>query len=252
MIRRALAAVLFGAAGHLALAASSGAGAPPTSSTWQFEATPYLWFAGLSGDVGIGKLGTGGVEASFSDIVSSLHFAAMGAFEGHVDRWGFLLDAIYFDVSGSHATPNGLFGDGDASIKQQLYTGLATYRVLPGDVAVDVFAGPRYANLSADLTLSGGALPARSGSHTVDWWDAVGGARVVWSAPSNWTVTGVLDVGGGGSKFTWEALVGAGYRFNKVVAVKFGYRYISVDYDSGGFLYDMGTAGPYAGAGFRF
>ena len=42
------------------------------------------------------------------------------------------------------------------------------------------------------------------------------------------------------------------YDFSKTVSGKFGYRYLSVDYDKSGFLYDMDTYGLFAGVGIRF
>jgi len=245
-------------AGSLLVAAASFASparaqsTPPKDDGWRFDATPYLWGAGINGDIKIGRLPTGGVEASFSEIFNSLHFAAMAAFEGRKDRWGFIVDAIYMDLSQSTPTPQAAFGDADGSLNEQLYTGLASYRVLDGNVAVDVFAGPRYVSLDADLTLTSGSAAGRAASASKSWWDGVGGARVLWHLERNWFVTGLVDVGGGGSKFTWEALVGAGYEFNKTISVKFGYRYLSVDYDTSSFLYDVATAGPFAGVGFRF
>ena len=35
-----------------------------TPARWHFKFTPYVWAAGLSGDVGVGKLSVTGVEAS--------------------------------------------------------------------------------------------------------------------------------------------------------------------------------------------
>jgi hypothetical protein len=46
--------------------------------------------------------------------------------------------------------------------------------------------------------------------------------------------------------------VGGGYAFEKVVSLRFGYRYLRFDYESGSFVYDMAMAGPYLGVGFRF
>jgi hypothetical protein len=214
--------------------------------------TPYLWGAGLDGDVKLGRLPTGGVEASFSDIASVLHFAAMAAFEGRKGRWGFVVDALYFDLSDSTTVPKGQGGGVDASLTEQIYTGFATCRVLEGNVAVDVFAGPRYVSMATDLNVTSGVFAGAAKSASVSWWDGLGGARVLWRLPKNWWLMGAADVGGGGSKLTWEALVGAGYEFKKVASIKFGYRYLDIDYESTSLVYDMATAGPYVGVGFRF
>jgi hypothetical protein len=46
--------------------------------------------------------------------------------------------------------------------------------------------------------------------------------------------------------------VGANYEHSKTFAAKFGYRYLGVDYDKDGFVYDMGNSGLYLGLGIRF
>ena len=226
--------------------------AAPKQDAWQFDATPYLWGAGLNGDVKLGRLPATGVEASFSDVANALHFAAMVGFEGRKSRWGFIVDALYIDLSESTTVPKGQAGNVDASLTEQIYTGFASYRVLEGDVAVDLFAGPRYVSIATDLNLTSGILAPRAKSASVSWWDGLGGARVKWRLPKNWWLMGAVDVGGGGSKLTWEALVGAGYEFKKVASMKFGYRYLSIDYDTTSLVYDMATAGPYVGVGLRF
>ena len=63
---------------------------------------------------------------------------------------------------------------------------------------------------------------------------------------------GYVDVGGGGSDFTWQALAGANYAISPTMTAKFGYRYLKVDYHRDNFLYDVATGGPNAGIGLRF
>jgi hypothetical protein len=236
-----------------ALAPASAQSAPPASPTgWQFQITPYLWGSGLSGDVGVGKLQATGVEASFSDILSDLHFAFMGAFEARTGRWGFLTDAIYVDLSASKPTPNGLFGNADVSLTDQIYTALGMYRVSDGKCKVDVLFGPRYSSLDTDLTLTSGVAAGRTASGGVSWWDAIGGARLTWQSEKGWLVSGYADIGGGSDDFTWEAVAAGGYRFKKLVTLSLGYRYLSVDYDDDRVVYDMAMAGPFLGVGFRF
>ena len=67
-------------------------------------------------------------------------------------------------------------------------------------------------------------------------------------------LVGYGDVGGfgAGSDFTWQVALGAAYDFSKTISGKFGYRYLSVDYDKGGFAYDMKTRGVHLGLGIRF
>src|SRR5258705_10767135 len=85
----------------------------PQSSTeeWQLEVVPYLWGSGIEGPVGIGNR-TADVDASFSNILSHLHFAAMGLADARRDKFVVLTDVIYTDLRGQHATPRAFFKRG--------------------------------------------------------------------------------------------------------------------------------------------
>lgn len=63
---------------------------------------------------------------------------------------------------------------------------------------------------------------------------------------------GRFDLGGGGSKFTYQLFGGLGYNFNKKVAFVFGYRDLDVNYDKNNFVFDMSQRGPIMGVGFKF
>jgi hypothetical protein len=80
----------------------------------RFEVTPYLWAAGIDGDIQFGRLPKTNVDQSFSDILDVLGIGVMGAFEARKDRWGFLFDAMYLKISDDASTPGPLFGDVEA------------------------------------------------------------------------------------------------------------------------------------------
>ena len=63
---------------------------------------------------------------------------------------------------------------------------------------------------------------------------------------TGWTLTSAC------ASSSRSPLVGVNYDFSKTFAGKFGYRYLSVDYDKNGFLYDMTNSGFYLGLGIRF
>jgi len=69
-----------------------------------------------------------------------------------------------------------------------------------------------------------------------------------------WSLTGYGDIGGFGvgSDFTYDLYAAANYNFNPNISMVLGYRYLSVDYDDNGFLYDISQNGPVIGAQFRF
>jgi len=84
----------------LATPALGFAQAEPPQDGWHFEATPYLWAAGLSGWTRVGaRTPTAKFDANFSDVWRNLDFGAMGAFEARNGRWAILFDAIYVKLS---------------------------------------------------------------------------------------------------------------------------------------------------------
>ena len=236
---------------------------------WQFEVTPYFWGAGMRGDVQLGSLPKISTDVSFSDILDVLDFGIMGAFEARKGRWGMLFDAIYMDLamdataSRTGAGPVGASATADANLemKQTLLAAAASYRAVEGRSPVDVFGGLRYVKIeaSADINASFfGPVATTSGavsrSGDVDWVDPYIGVRIQHPITDRWTLVGYGDTGGFGvgSDFTWQALAGVNYHFSKSVSGKLGYRYLSVNYDKDGFLYDMATYGAYLGVGIRF
>jgi hypothetical protein len=221
---------------------------------WQFDVTPYLWGAGLDGTVALGDLVSGGVSASFSDLVSDLQMAGMATFEARHDRWGVLFDGIYVDLSATKPTPDQtVYGDADVDLSEQIYTGLITYRAYEGKhTTVDALVGARYVRVDTKLSLTGGAAAGRTASGAVAWWDWMAGARIIGHPSENWSILGYVDIGGGGSNLDWDAVFGASYAFNKTVSLPFGYRYLNIDYGEGIAVFDMAMAGPYVGVGFHW
>jgi len=227
-----------------------------SAGEWQFEVTPYLWGAGMKGDVQAGNLPRTHVDMGFADILENLDFGIMGALEARKGRWGFLLDAIYMKVSDAGTASQGpLSVTADATFKQKMFAGAVAYRLSDGPTLVDLIGGARYSKLRVkaviDASLFGLAGRTERIANT-SWTDGYVGVRLQTPIADRWTLVGYGDVGAGGSDSTWQAAVGAQYDYSKDVAIKFGYRYLSVDYDKSGFLYDMDSAGVYVGAGLRF
>lgn len=221
---------------------------------WRFEASPYLWAAGMKGDVGVGRLQANGVEATFPDIMRSLRAGFMGSLEGRKDRWGFYLDAIYMQIDQDHPAPHGFVGDVQARSTQQGYTGAATWRAVEGPTLIDLLAGARASEIKLDLDVSSSALApqGRSAVKSRRWVDGFVGVRVTRPVSERWSVTGYADIGAGGSESSWQLAAGAEYAFSPGSSAKFGYRLLKVDYHRDDFLYDMSSGGFYAGVAFRF
>jgi opacity protein-like surface antigen len=223
---------------------------------WEFEASPYIWLAGVDGSFRAGPpiLPSANVDWSAGDVLSHLSVGAMGALEGRKDKWGFWLDAIYVNLSGGGVRPGGRFSSVDGEIKEQIYTFAGTYRVVDGPTKLDAVGGLRYVDISADITAFPRAGGIRSSSPGASWWDPFIGARVLYPIADKWTLVGYGDIGGfdAGSNFAWQAIAGVNYEISKTLSAKVGFRILDMDYSDDTFGYNAYMAGFYAGVGIRF
>ncbi|MGJ8673919.1 hypothetical protein [Rubritalea sp.] len=71
-----------------------------TDSGWHYKAALYAWGENLEGDVSLRGHDVD-VDLGLDDILDNLDFAVMGAVEVGYDRWSFLADMSYADLSGS-------------------------------------------------------------------------------------------------------------------------------------------------------
>lgn len=225
-----------------------------STNKWQFQFSPYFWLASLHGTGGIGNRTTQ-VDESFSDIFHSLDLALMGLLEARKGKFVTLTDVEYVAVSDNKATPGPLFSNVNAKFKTFIFDPEAGYRVLdhPDKGAfVDVLGGVRVWHVSTDLAFGAGILPATEVQGSRNWVDGVVGLRGKAALSPKLFITGKFDLGGGGSKFTYQVFGGGGYNVNKKVALIFGYRILDVNYNKNGFVYDMNQRGPIMGLGFKF
>lgn len=221
---------------------------------WHFIFSPYFWMAGLHGTTGTPER-TVVADESFSDIFGSLNFAFMALFEARKGKWLVLTDVEFVSLEDDRATPGPLFSAVNAKIKMFNFKPEVGYRVFAdfekGNF-IDVVGGARIWHISTDLTFSPGILPAAQVDASRSWVDAVGGLRGKASLSEKVFSIGKLDLGGGGSKFTYQLFGGLGYNLNRRIALVGGYRVLDVNYDKNNFVYDMNQRGPIIGAAFRF
>jgi opacity protein-like surface antigen len=258
-------AVMITALGLVPASARAQTATAASGSGWTFDFTPYIWGVAMSGDVQGGALPAIHIDMSFSDILDNLDAGLLGAFEARKGRWGMLFDAIYMKLEASGTasrTGTGPIGStatasAELEVTQKMLAAAVAYRFVEGRAPMDVIGGLRYAKIEADATINGSFF-AQSGtvarSADKDWVDPYVGVRFLQPIAGNWTLVSYLDVGGFGvgSDFTWQAIIGVNYDFSKTFAAKFGYRYLAVDYDKDGFIYDMANSGLYLGLGIRF
>jgi hypothetical protein len=128
------------------------------------------------------------------------------------------------------------------------------YRVVEDRrVTVDAFTGFRYWHLGASLRFQPNLL-GNTFSGSQNWADPLLGARFQAPLGPKLHFTLIGDVGGfgAGSQLEWQVLPALGYQLNKRFTLQVGYRYLDVNYRSGGFKYDVAMSGLLLGTTIRF
>lgn len=225
---------------------------------WHVDWVPvYLWFSGLSGNVGAGGYSVP-VKATFSDIFSQLNIGLMSVLDVRRKRFGLLTDLLFISVSSDQkSTPVGVSYSGfTANAKTFFLDPEGYFRVLDGDVlSVDATAGARFWRLDNNLNLLpiSTGVPSVTVGQTQSWVDPVLGARFHVNLPKGFFGTLKGDAGGFGvgSQVTYQVYAGVGKEFKQKFSTVVGYRYLDVDYTNGGFLYDVHMSGPIVGFNLR-
>jgi hypothetical protein len=256
----------------LGLGGSSTPGFADTSpDQWRFDALVYAYLPQLSGSVTFPTGTTANINVDPHELISSLNFALMGAFEARSGPWSVFTDLIYVNASGSKSATRSLFIPGISipatvtayahlSIKTTVWTLGGSYRVvdLP-EASLDLVAGTRALFLrqhlnwqfSADVGPFVGPGRQGSGDSNPTNWDGVIGFKGQWmfGDQHEWFVPYYFDVGTGGSQLTWQGIAGVGYKFSwgEVVAA---WRYL--DYQFSNHSSTLAMNGPAIGVGFRW
>ena len=123
------------------------------------------------------------------------------------------------------------------------------------DFRLDALGGVRFAHLTTEVTAAVPSVPlGYSAKSDFGWVDPALGFRMAYDAGDRISLVGQADVGGFsvGSDLTWQAMATVNYRITKATALSFGYRYMSIDYDDDGHVFDTVLQGPTVGLSFSF
>jgi hypothetical protein len=223
---------------------SSSKPAASADDDWHVGVTPYIWFAGLHGTVGV--LGHDiGVHASFGDIFSYLNIGLMGAVEARKKRVLLVTDVMWMRLSDEKGIPLNDVGiqSVDAKVNQFILTPRVGYRVVDSEkLKIDAIVGFRYWHLGESLEFTPSLMGGVSGSQ--NWVDALGGARIHIPLSQKAMITIAGDAGGGGANSDYQVGGLLGYKISKKCILQAGYRYLDVNYRSSStFSYNTATSG---------
>jgi hypothetical protein len=194
---------------------------------WHVSASPYLWLAGLDGDLNLSGH-EAAVHQSFGDIFSNLKVGFMGLAEVRRGRVGVLTDLLFVRVGDQGAVPVPQL---PISVQVKLTSSTFTltpefaYRVYSQKhFAADVLGGFRFYHLGANSNFNAGPFGQFSYSGSNNWADVTAGGRMLFRVTPKIGAFVIGDAGGGGSSPTWEIVYGAGYKVLKNATAQIGYR----------------------------
>ena len=234
-------------------ASGSGQSGPTPDTGWHVNVSPYLWFPGLSGRIGV--LGrNASVHASPGDLLSHFGLGFMGAGELRKGRFLFPLDFMWIKLEADRSTP---FNPGvsyvNVKVTQTILTPGFGYRVINQEMLkVDAQVGLRYWHLGQNLSFQPSGIFANT-SQSANWVDVVAGAKIEGALTPKVLVTVFGDAGGGGANVDYQVGALLGLKVAKKAILQAGWRYLDVDYRTGppvSFVYDVHQSGAIAGVTF--
>jgi hypothetical protein len=229
---------------------------------WRFRLSPYIWFAGLKGDVATTPpLPAAPIDISSSDALSDSEASLMIILDAKKQRHGIYADLLYTDIdSDEELIPPPIDLNMTARSKTTIFTLAYQYEFYNQEqVVVDLLAGARYWNIDTELRFRGGLgiLAGEKLSEEESWIDPLLGFKA--RAPlgdSQFYVTGGAGVGGfgvgSGSDLFYDISANVGYQWNKEIGTALGYRIFDVDYEDGDYIYDVKQEGWQVGLTWAF
>jgi hypothetical protein len=228
---------------------------------WQFRLTPYLWLAGLKGNMAtIPGAPAAPIDVSPGDAVADTETSLMLLIDAKRGRHGVFADFLYSDVQSDEELVPAPINLALQSITRTTIFSLAyQYEIFNQDrVVIDLLLGARYWNIDSELRFgsgTGGPLDGRHVDNGDSWIDPVVAAKGRMPlGNSRFYVAGGAGLGGFGigSDLFYEFNGAIGYQWNKAIGTAIGYRMFDVDYEDDGFIYDARQQGWQLGLTWAF
>jgi opacity protein-like surface antigen len=218
-----------------------------------------MWFAGLSGDVGVNSnLPVIDVDVGFTEIFEAIDWfppPVMLAGEVRYGRFAFTSDLIFLGLEADDSKTRGpVTVKGELDMDTVVWTFGGSFRAIEyGPATLDLLAGGRLWNVDATAKF-GGPFAARQRGGSETWVDPIIGISGRVELGSGFALQAEGDVGGFGlvADIDWQVLGTLQYAINDSITLDAGYRYLAVDFDDGAFLFDVALSGPIIGASIRF
>lgn len=221
-----------------------GAAASQEADGWRVLAAAYGWMAGVDGTVAVGPRTEFPVDVPFNDVLENVDFALSLHLEAHKAGGLTLLGDLFYANLGLTGTLPESQTEITLDQRQTVLEGAVGYEVVRD---LELLAALRYNDLRVSATTPQNETDERGAS----WADAFAGVRFSPALGERWTLSLRGDLGAGGSSLAWFFGANAFYGLGESLGLGFGYRALSVDYESGEgrdlVKWDMVTHGLYVG-----
>jgi hypothetical protein len=222
---------------------------------WSFEVTPYIWMAGLDGDITVGDR-TADFEKDASDLLNALDVGGsvrIGAEKNRV-LVGALID--YFSLSTDELDVEDQPQHSTLDSDLTMIEALVGYRV-DGWAEGQTFGlavGVRHLQIDNDLTVDGVGTTSRDNEITDAMIYILPSVPMFASSVEGLRFNPVLGIGSGDSDLAYELFPQIQYNFNENIAMRFGYRRVGWNFegDSNDNELDISLAGLILGLGVTF
>ena len=205
----------------------------------KWEVAPYLWVGNISVRADIDEIDAIDRTKNFANSSDDTDFTGMGYFQVRADRYGAFADVAFLNLGSSEGTltvnppgPSTVTGI-ETDLKTTLFDAVVFYRPGGGDDGLDVFVGLRYLDVDQKLNVTyTGGTDVRLLQVDENLINGIAGIRYVKRIVDRWDVNLRLDAGAGDAELTWNAQAGAGWWFNDNMALRFGYKYTELKFES--------------------
>ena len=217
---------------------------------WDWIVAPYLWAASIGTDVNA-EAPPAGTDGAFSDIIDKIDGAFMARLEGQGDHFGLFADGIFLSLADDHDHP---LSHTESDLDAWLLDVAGVWS--PGDDrsrGLGLFAGLRYVDvdLGVQVDPTNPLFDTATIGTNKSYSDALVGARYTWAFSERWGLTLRGDGSFGETEGSWSASAIAQYR-TRNGGWLFGYRYLSVEIETGDSTTEVTMSGPAIGYGFSF
>jgi len=214
-----------------------------TGDEWQFKLTPYIWLAGISGDMASDGVDLPPINPDYQffslDNLDGVAFLTFAAAKG---QWAIHSDLVYVSFADTFQA-----GPVEASFDLSGGTAELSAAYRPNSWQnTHLLLGARGVRLSLDAALD----PGSAGSDSRSFVDPIIGLYHRQTFANKWGVYARGDLGGGASEAMVNAELAGTYKFTDTFTLLFGYRYLKIDFEEGDFLVDLSIQG--YSVGFEF